>query len=82
MEKMKRDVRSGKRRYMSLGISFIDLFLIQLQYPLVWINSVAGKRSFQVQHNLTRRLLIRHGLNDTPKIIDDVAEVRKFLDDF
>lgn len=33
-----------------------------------------------MQHNLARRLFIRHDLNDTPKIIDDLGEVRKFLD--
>ncbi|EKG13547.1 Taurine catabolism dioxygenase TauD/TfdA [Macrophomina phaseolina MS6] len=52
----------------------------QKKHPMVWVNPVTGKKSFQVQHNLARRLFIRHGPNDTPKVIDDLAEVRKFLD--
>jgi hypothetical protein len=48
---------------------------------MVWVNPVTGKRSFQVQHNLARRLFIRNGPSDTPKIIDNLGEVRKFLDD-
>ncbi|KAF2994622.1 hypothetical protein E8E13_003550 [Curvularia kusanoi] len=54
----------------------------QKKYPLVWVNPVTGRKSFQVQHNLARRLFIRRGPNDDPKVIDDVAKVRKFLDDF
>ncbi|KAI5374118.1 hypothetical protein J4E82_007112 [Alternaria postmessia] len=52
----------------------------QKKLPLVWVNPVTGKKSFQVQHNLARRLFIRNGPNDTPKVIDDLGEVRKFLD--
>ncbi|RMZ67965.1 alpha-ketoglutarate dependent xanthine dioxygenase [Pyrenophora seminiperda CCB06] len=52
----------------------------QKKYPLVWVNPATGKKSFQVQHNLARRLFLRNGPNDTPKVIDDLGEVRKFLD--
>lgn len=47
---------------------------------MVWVNPVTGKRSFQVQHNLARRLFIRHSPYDTPKVVDNLGEVRKFLD--
>ncbi|GME37561.1 hypothetical protein GTA08_BOTSDO09485 [Neofusicoccum parvum] len=52
----------------------------QKTHPMVWVNPVTGKKSFQVQHNLARRLFVRRGADDVPKVIDDVAEVRKFLD--
>ncbi|CAN9161549.1 unnamed protein product [Alternaria sp. RS040] len=52
----------------------------QKKLPLVWVNSVTCKKSFQVQHNLVRRLFIRNGPNDTPKVIDNLGEVRKLLD--
>jgi hypothetical protein len=64
----------------ALGRSSISRILMPLQLPLVWVNPVTGKKSFQVQHNLARRLFIRNGPNDTPKVIDDLGEVRKFLD--
>ncbi|KAL6152737.1 hypothetical protein ACJBU6_07917 [Exserohilum turcicum] len=50
------------------------------KHPMVWVNPVTGKRAFMVQHNTARRLFIRSGPNDTPKVIDDLGEVRKFLD--
>lgn len=31
-------------------------------------------------HHLVRRLYIRNGPDETPKIIDDLGEVRRFLD--
>ena len=33
-----------------------------------------------MQHNLARRLFIRNSPNDTPKVINNLGEVRKFLD--
>jgi hypothetical protein len=47
---------------------------------MVWVNPETGRKAFQVQHNLARRLFIRNGPAETPKVIDDVVEVRKFLD--
>ncbi|KAG9189244.1 hypothetical protein G6011_06112 [Alternaria panax] len=52
----------------------------QKKYPLVWVNPVTGKKSFQGTQHLIRRLFIRNGPDETPKIIDDLGEVRKFLD--
>ncbi|KAG9193978.1 hypothetical protein G6011_04013 [Alternaria panax] len=52
----------------------------QKKYPLVWVNPVTGKKSFQCVHNLASRLFIRNGPDETPKIVDDLGEVRKFLD--
>ncbi|KAH7550867.1 hypothetical protein BM1_10240 [Bipolaris maydis] len=52
----------------------------QKRYPLVWVNPVTGKKSFQCIHHLVRRLFIRNGPDETPKVIEDLGEVRKFLD--
>ncbi|EKG09541.1 Taurine catabolism dioxygenase TauD/TfdA [Macrophomina phaseolina MS6] len=49
------------------------------QYPMVIVNPVTGEKAFQVQQNCVRRLFIRHGPSEEPKVIDDVAEVRRFL---
>ncbi|KAJ4387222.1 hypothetical protein N0V93_007811 [Gnomoniopsis smithogilvyi] len=50
--------------------------------PLVWMNSVTGKKHLQVQPNVVRRLFIRSSEEDKPKVIDDVKEVRDFLTKF
>ncbi|KAF6823238.1 alpha-ketoglutarate dependent xanthine dioxygenase [Colletotrichum plurivorum] len=49
------------------------------RYPMVWVNPETGRKSFQVQANAARKLLIRLNPDDEPKVIDDLAEVRRFL---
>ncbi|KAB2102115.1 hypothetical protein AG0111_0g9554 [Alternaria gaisen] len=52
----------------------------QKKYPMVWVNPVTGKKSFMCIQHLIRRLFIRNGPDETARIIDDLGEVRKFLD--
>ncbi|KAF9873144.1 alpha-ketoglutarate dependent xanthine dioxygenase [Colletotrichum karsti] len=49
------------------------------RYPMVWTNPGTGRRSFQVQANAAKKLFIRKDPGDEVKIVDDVAEVRRFL---
>ncbi|KAK1977177.1 alpha-ketoglutarate dependent xanthine dioxygenase [Colletotrichum cereale] len=49
------------------------------RYPMVWVNSATGGKCFQVQANAARRLFIRSSPHEEPKVVDDVAEVRRFL---
>ena len=48
-------------------------------YPMVWVNPVTGEKAFQVHGIVARKLFIRSSPDETPKVIDDVAEIRKFL---
>ncbi|CAN9416137.1 unnamed protein product [Alternaria alternata] len=52
----------------------------QKKYPMVWVNPVTGKKSFMCIQHLIRRLFIRNGPDETARVIDDLGEVRKFLD--
>jgi len=49
------------------------------QYPMVWINPVTGEKAFQVHGICARKLFIRSSTEESPKVIDDVVEIRKFL---
>lgn len=49
------------------------------QYPLVWVNEVNGRKAFHVMSHIVRRLYIRHGPDETPKVIDNITEIRDFL---
>ncbi|CZT03719.1 uncharacterized protein RCO7_07604 [Rhynchosporium graminicola] len=51
------------------------------KYPMVWVNPVTKEKSFQVQPNIVRKIFIRNNATDTPKVIDDLTEVRAFLND-
>jgi alpha-ketoglutarate-dependent taurine dioxygenase len=48
---------------------------------MVWVNRLTGVKSFQVQPNIVRKIFIRHNPMETPKVIDDLTEVRAFLAD-
>ncbi|KAK2610915.1 hypothetical protein N8I77_004304 [Diaporthe amygdali] len=54
----------------------------QLVLPLVWVNPVTGGKHFHVQPNIVRRVFVRSGPDEEPKIIDDVKEVRDFFTKF
>ncbi|TIC94073.1 putative dioxygenase [Colletotrichum higginsianum] len=47
--------------------------------PMVWVNDATGGKHFQVQPNIVRRLFIRSGPDEKPRVIDDIKEVRDFL---
>ncbi|GKT47785.1 putative dioxygenase [Colletotrichum spaethianum] len=49
------------------------------RYPMVWVNPATGRKCFQVQSNAAKRLFIRRSSHEAPKVVDDVAEVRRFL---
>ncbi|KAK8133240.1 hypothetical protein PG999_001413 [Apiospora kogelbergensis] len=51
----------------------------QLRLPLVWMNPTTGAKHFQVQPNTVRKLFIRNGPDEKPRIIDNVEEIREFL---
>ncbi|KAI1851583.1 hypothetical protein JX265_012335 [Neoarthrinium moseri] len=49
------------------------------RYPMVWVNPVTGEKSFMVHGICARRLFLRASEKDEPKIVDDVAEIRRWL---
>lgn len=51
------------------------------QYPLVWVNPVTGEKAFQVHGICARKLFIRAGPEDAPRVIDDLVAIRAFLAD-
>lgn len=52
-----------------------------VQYPLVWVNPATGEKAFQVHGICARKLFLRNGPDETPRTIDDVVEIRKWLAD-
>jgi alpha-ketoglutarate-dependent taurine dioxygenase len=46
---------------------------------MVWINPATGEKSLQIQQNCVRRLFIRQGPDEEPRVIEDVKEVRELL---
>ncbi|RFU29414.1 hypothetical protein B7463_g6926, partial [Scytalidium lignicola] len=49
------------------------------KYPMVWINPLTGEKAFQVHGICARKLYLRNSTDEEPQIIEDVAEVRKFV---
>ncbi|CAL5869228.1 uncharacterized protein PFLUO_LOCUS3456 [Penicillium psychrofluorescens] len=49
------------------------------KYPLVWVNPLTGEKAFQVHGICARKLYLRSSLEEEPRIIEDVAEIRKFI---
>ncbi|EMC96203.1 hypothetical protein BAUCODRAFT_70747 [Baudoinia panamericana UAMH 10762] len=49
------------------------------RYPFVWVNPVTGEKAFQVHGICARRLYIRSGPDEEPRVIEDIPEIRKFL---
>lgn len=49
------------------------------KYPLVWVNEVTGQKAFHVMSHIIRRLHIRNGPNEKPRVIDDINEIRSFI---
>ncbi|KAL4881027.1 hypothetical protein BJY04DRAFT_218546 [Aspergillus karnatakaensis] len=48
-------------------------------YPMVWLNPLTGEKAFQVHGICARRLFLRSSLAEKPQIVEDVAEIRKFI---
>lgn len=46
------------------------------------MNPVTGGKHFHVQPNIVRRVFVRSGPDEEPKVIDDVKEVRDFFTKF
>ncbi|KAK4495189.1 hypothetical protein PRZ48_013516 [Zasmidium cellare] len=51
------------------------------KYPMVWVNPITGEKAFQVHGICARKLYLRNSPDETPKVIDDLTEIRKFLSD-
>lgn len=49
-------------------------------YPMVWTNPVTGEKSLQVHGQAALRLFLRDGPEAGEKVVDDLAEVRAFMD--
>ena len=47
---------------------------------MVWLNPVTGEKAFQVHGICARKLFVRSSPDNQPRVIDDVVEVRRFLD--
>lgn len=46
---------------------------------MVWLNPITREKAFQVHGICARRLFIRSSPEETPRIIDNVTEIRAFL---
>lgn len=46
------------------------------------MNPVTGGKHFHVQPNIVRRVFVRSGPEEKPKVIDDLKEVREFFTKF
>jgi xanthine dioxygenase len=48
-------------------------------YPMVWVNPVTNEKAFMVHGICARKLFIRSSVDEEPRVIDDVVEIRAFL---
>lgn len=53
--------------------------LTKQQYPMVWVNPLTGEKAFQVHGICVRRLFLRNSSAETPQVIEDVDEIRRFI---
>ncbi|KAJ5785545.1 uncharacterized protein N7503_010757 [Penicillium pulvis] len=49
------------------------------KYPMIWVNPLTGEKAFQVHGICARKLYLRSSKEEEPRVIDDVAEIRKFI---
>ncbi|KAJ5646860.1 hypothetical protein N7490_003232 [Penicillium lividum] len=49
------------------------------KYPLVWVNPLTGEKAFQVHGICAQKLFLRRSLGEEPRVVEDIAEIRKFL---
>ena len=49
------------------------------QYPMVWVNPLTGEKAFQVHGICARKLYLRRSQDESPHVVDDIAEIRRFI---
>ena len=49
------------------------------RYPMVWLNPVTGERAFMVHGICVRRAFFRSNEDEEPRVVGDVAEIRRWL---
>ncbi|ETS85892.1 hypothetical protein PFICI_03917 [Pestalotiopsis fici W106-1] len=49
------------------------------RYPMVWVNPVTGEKAFMVHGICARRVFLRSSPDEEPRMVDDVAEIRRWL---
>jgi alpha-ketoglutarate-dependent taurine dioxygenase len=49
------------------------------RYPMVWVNPVTQERAFMVHGICVRRAFMRSSLEEKPRVVDDVVEIRDWL---
>ncbi|EXJ81620.1 hypothetical protein A1O1_07685 [Capronia coronata CBS 617.96] len=49
------------------------------RYPCAWINPVTGEKAFQVHGLAVRKLFLRSSVDEQPKVVEDVNEIRAFI---
>lgn len=49
------------------------------RYPMVWVNPVTGEKAFMVHGMCVRRVFMRSSIDEQPKVLDDVVEIRQWL---
>ena len=50
-----------------------------MQYPMVWVNPLTGKKAFQVHGICVRKLFLRRSVEEKPRVIDNVDEIHDFV---
>lgn len=51
------------------------------RYPLVWVNPVTGEKALMVHGMCVRKLFLRSAVDEEPRVVEDVAEIRKWIYD-
>ncbi|KAK4561460.1 hypothetical protein LTR86_004778 [Recurvomyces mirabilis] len=51
------------------------------RYPLVWVNPITGEKAFQVHGITVRKLFLRCSLDEEPRVLENLVEIRKFISD-
>ncbi|KAK5701646.1 hypothetical protein LTR97_004464 [Elasticomyces elasticus] len=51
------------------------------KYSMAWLNPVTDEKAFMVHGIAARKLYIRSGPDEQPRVIEDLTEIRKFLAD-
>ncbi|KAK5108471.1 hypothetical protein LTR62_008289 [Meristemomyces frigidus] len=51
------------------------------RYPLVWMNPVTGEKAFMVHGIAVRKLFLRSGPDEQPRVLEDLTEIREWIAD-
>lgn len=49
------------------------------RYPMVWVNPVTGEKAFMVHGICVLKMFLRSSVDEQPKVVEDVIEIRKWL---